>query len=121
MLSLKYITKYKWVVLFLRARVQVHTLVVRSLCDSLREGRADRFERLFKHRKRLEQDWASATLYKKEKEQEDRERMVTPGGLMHEQCDKYRRCGQCKRHLQNCGESNIWRETRYIPGTRIMV
>ena len=106
---------------FARSCTSLYIGCVLSLCGSLREDRADRFERLFKHRKRLEQDWASATLYKREKEDEERQRMVTPGGLMHEQCDKYRRCAQCKRHLQNCGESNIWRETRYIPGTRIMV
>ena len=87
----------------------------------LKEDRADRYERLFKHRKRLETDWAAATLYKKDRETEERMRMQSPGMLVHEQCDKYKRCDQCKRCLHNCGESNIWRESRYIPGSRLMV
>ena len=121
MLSLKYITKYKWVVLFLRARVQVHTLVVRSLCDSLREDRADRFERQLRNRRGLEDEWSAATKYKREREVEERRRMASPQALLLEQCDKYRRCQQCQRCLHNVGATNVWKETRYIPGSRIMV
>uniref|UniRef100_W5MTM8 Coiled-coil domain containing 81 n=1 Tax=Lepisosteus oculatus TaxID=7918 RepID=W5MTM8_LEPOC len=49
---------------------------------------------------------------------------VTPGSgsqLLMDQCEKYRRCFQCKRRTTNCGESNIWKDTRYIPGSRLMV
>jgi hypothetical protein len=46
---------------------------------------------------------------------------ASQGVLVHEQCDQYKRCAQCQRHTNNCGTSNIWRDTRYIPGTRIMV
>nr|XP_015219565.1 PREDICTED: coiled-coil domain-containing protein 81 [Lepisosteus oculatus] len=41
--------------------------------------------------------------------------------LLMDQCEKYRRCFQCKRRTTNCGESNIWKDTRYIPGSRLMV
>lgn len=41
--------------------------------------------------------------------------------LIHEQCDKYHRCKQCGRRPQNCGESNVWSESRFIPGSRLIV
>ena len=87
----------------------------------LRDDRADRFERLFLARKKLEEDWRGAYSMKRNRETEERSAARSPGQLLHEQCDRYKRCGQCKRNLVNCGESNIWRESRYIPGSRLMV
>jgi len=46
---------------------------------------------------------------------------ASQGVLVHEQCDQYKRCAQCQRNLNNYGNSNVWKDTRYIPGTRIMV
>merc|ERR1712178_391282 len=87
----------------------------------LREDRACRYERMFLSRKKLEDDWRTAYQLKKQREAEDRSHARSPGQLLHEQCDKYKRCGQCERRVGNCGESNIWRESRYIPGSRLMV
>ncbi len=87
----------------------------------LREDRADRYEKLFKSRKHLEGEWFSALDAKKSREAEDRLRTKSPGALLLEQTDAYKRCGQCKRKVNNCGESNIWRESRYIPGSRLIV
>jgi len=84
-------------------------------------------ERSFKHmirfdtRKKLETDWQRMAEHKRGRELEDRLRSLSPGVLVHEQCDKYNRCRQCKRRVHNCGETNIWSESRYIPGSRIMV
>jgi len=84
-------------------------------------------ERTFKHgvrfdtRRRLQGDWQKMAEVKRGRELEDRLRSLSPGILVHEQCDKYNRCGQCKRRVNNCGETNIWSESRYIPGSRIMV
>lgn len=85
------------------------------------DDRADKYNRRFDTRKRLEDDWLKAAEVKKAKELEDRIRALSPSLLLHEQCDKYNRCAQCKRKLNNCGESNIWSESRYIPGSRLMV
>lgn len=43
------------------------------------------------------------------------------GILIHEQCDKYKRCAQCQRDLNNSGKTNFWKDTRYIPGTHVIV
>lgn len=85
------------------------------------EDRAERYKRLAEHRKALENDWSHAIVTKKQREKDELEHARCAGMLLHEQCDIYRRCNQCKRRLNNCGESNIWRESRYIPGSRLMV
>lgn len=73
-------------------------------------------------RQNLEKDWSRAFGEKKLRDKDEREhRMAHDGLLVHEQCDKYRRCGQCKRDLKNCGETNVWCESRYVPGSRLMV
>lgn len=89
--------------------------------NELLDDRANRFARRINTRKRLEEDWVRASMVKKDRLEEDRLRALSPGILLHEQCDKYNRCAQCKRLLKNCGESNLWSESRYIPGSRLMV
>ena len=72
-------------------------------------------------RKDLESDWVLSNEEKKQRDQDERaHRMAHDGLLVHEQCDKYKRCAQCERDLKNCGESNVWSDTRYVPGTRLM-
>lgn len=92
-----------------------------SITSRLLEDRANRYHRLSTNRKHLEEEWQHASYAKREREQEEKARALSPGILVHEQCDKYKRCGQCKRRTTNCGESNIWSESRYIPGSRLMV
>lgn len=87
----------------------------------LMDDRSKRFQRRTFVRKRLEEDWAESSKQKHDREMEERLHQLAPGALLHEQCDKYHRCQQCKRKVNNCGESNIWRESRYIPGSRLMV
>ncbi|XP_038076570.1 coiled-coil domain-containing protein 81-like isoform X1 [Patiria miniata] len=83
--------------------------------------RANRFNDSVVTRKSLEDTWKDAASLKRQREEELRLRAQSPGILMHEQCEDYHRCEQCKRRLKNCGESNIWSESRYIPGSRLMV
>ncbi|KAJ8026860.1 Coiled-coil domain-containing protein 81 [Holothuria leucospilota] len=83
--------------------------------------RAARFEQSVGTRKSLEECWKEAATVKKSKEDEQRLCVQSPGVLLHEQCDQYHRCGQCQRRLTNCGESNIWSESRYISGSQLIV
>ncbi|XP_072018887.1 coiled-coil domain-containing protein 81-like [Amphiura filiformis] len=96
-----------------------------SILDKTRReliaDRAARYEDHFGNRKSLEDDWQRAASLKRIREKDYELRSQTPGVLLHEQCDKYNRCGQCQRRKANGGESNIWSETRYIPGSRLMV
>ncbi|XP_052811861.1 coiled-coil domain-containing protein 81-like isoform X2 [Mya arenaria] len=89
--------------------------------EEMVDDRANKFSRRLNLRKRLEQDWTRASLVKRDRLEEDKVRALSPGMLLHEQCDKYNRCAQCKRQTKNCGESNLWSESRYIPGSRLMV
>lgn len=99
---------------------QDEDMIKRSKHEVL-EDRALRYERQVNKRLDLEDDWKRALEKKKARQADERFRIQSADELMHEQCDKYKRCGQCRKKMNNCGESNIWRDTRYIPGTRIMV
>lgn len=83
--------------------------------------RALRHQERLDARRSLEESWAANVARKKELEVEEHQRALSPGMLIHEQCDEYRRCKQCGRRPQNCGESNVWSESRYIPGSRLIV
>ena len=74
-----------------------------------------------KQRQDLEKTWARQALKKRGREIEDKLRDYSAGMLLQEQCDKYQRCGQCTRHTGNYGQSNVWSETRYVSGSRLMV
>lgn len=88
---------------------------------SILEDRAHRHRARVENRRCLEEEWQQAAEKKRARELEERLLGLEAGQLLHEQCDKYSHCRQCKRRMDNCGESNIWRESRYIPGSRIMV
>lgn len=83
--------------------------------------RALRHQERLDARRSLEDSWAASVNRKRDVELEEYQRAQSPGMLIHEQCDKYRRCKQCGRRPHNCGESNVWSESRYIPGSRLIV
>jgi len=72
-------------------------------------------------RQDLEKTWARQALKKRSREIEDKLRARSPGLLLHEQCDKYSGCAQCTRRKSNYGQGNVWSETRYVSGSRLMV
>lgn len=82
---------------------------------------AGRYDSLLRSRRSLESDWLKAAEAKKARDLDQRLHDKAGGALVHEQCDKYKRCRQCKRRMNNTGETNVWCETRFVPGTRIMV
>ena len=72
-------------------------------------------------RKNLENNWVKANQEKKQRDNDEKgHRLAHDGLLVHEQCDKYKRCAQCQKDVKNCGESNLWADTRYVAGTRLM-
>lgn len=80
-----------------------------------------RNERNLTQRVRLEESWKKNATMKRQREQEEDERTKSPGLLLLEQCEDYKRCAQCCRHANNCGESNVWSESRYVAGSRLIV
>lgn len=91
------------------------------LCCSCLTDAAGRYDSLLRSRRSLESDWLKAAEAKKARDLDQRLHDKAGGALVHEQCDKYKRCRQCKRRMNNTGETNVWCETRFVPGTRIMV
>uniref|UniRef100_F6WDJ0 CCDC81 HU domain-containing protein n=1 Tax=Ciona intestinalis TaxID=7719 RepID=F6WDJ0_CIOIN len=89
--------------------------------QELIEDRVNTHKRAYEMRRSLENNWQNHHLDKVGREDEEKMRLRTPGMLLLQQTDKYKRCGQCERRTNNCGESNIWSESRYIPGSRLMV
>lgn len=70
-------------------------------------------------RKSLQSNWLKTHNAKLEREKI--EKIGIPEKItVQEQLDQYRRCVQCKKKPQNRGQTNIWKESYYIPGSRIM-
>ncbi|XP_053312075.1 coiled-coil domain-containing protein 81 [Spea bombifrons] len=79
------------------------------------------YEKISKLQKALTDDWAKSSEIKRQKDCEEQQFIRAGSHLLLDQFEKYRRCFQCKRRTTNCGETNIWCESRYIPGSRLMV
>uniref|UniRef100_A0A8C0J3V8 Coiled-coil domain containing 81 n=1 Tax=Chelonoidis abingdonii TaxID=106734 RepID=A0A8C0J3V8_CHEAB len=90
-----------------------------------REWIADRgaqFEKIFQMNLAMQDDWQKSAGMKRLREVE--EKLFERAGdklMLLDQCERYRRCFQCKRRTTNCGESHVWSESRYVPGSRLMV
>lgn len=90
--------------------------------NSLLSDHRERHHRTLKIRKELETNWTQAADEKHQRDQDEKMYLKAPHGIpIHEQCDQYKRCAQCQRNLNNNGKTNLWKDTRYIPGTHIMV
>jgi hypothetical protein len=90
--------------------------------NSILSDRRERHRRALTIRKDLETNWIQSMNEKHQRDQDEKMYLKAPEGiLVHEQCDQYKRCAQCQRNLNNNGKTNLWKDTRYIPGTRIMV
>ncbi|CAF1191121.1 unnamed protein product [Rotaria sp. Silwood1] len=96
--------------------------VLNMMKEDISSENHERHRRDLKIRKDLETNWIEATNEKHKRDQDEKMYLKAPQGvLVHEQCDQYKRCVQCQRNLNNHGKSNFWKDTRYIPGTHIMV
>lgn len=87
----------------------------------LKEDSYNRFQVTNGVRKGLENSWIEQNVEKQKRDAKERKHHMESGLLLLDQCDKYSRCLQCKRCCDNIGTSNVWRESRYIPGSRLMV
>ncbi|CAF1938956.1 unnamed protein product [Rotaria magnacalcarata] len=96
--------------------------VLHTMKEDLLSERHERERREVTIRKDLETDWLKATDEKRKRDENEKMHLkASQGTLIHEQCDQYKRCVQCQRNLNNSGKNNFWKDTRYIPGTHIMV
>ncbi|CAJ0955385.1 unnamed protein product [Ranitomeya imitator] len=89
--------------------------------QTLLSDRVAEFEKIHRLQKVLQEDWTRSSEIKRQKEHKEELYLQARGELLLDQFEKYRRCFQCKRRTSNCGETNVWCESRYIPGSRLMV
>ncbi|XP_038234594.1 LOW QUALITY PROTEIN: coiled-coil domain-containing protein 81 [Dermochelys coriacea] len=117
------------------AAQQKRTAIVNQLVEQRREAdmlqrakrewitdRGAQFEKIFQMNLAMQDDWQKSAGMKRLREIE--EKLFERAGdklMLLDQCERYRRCFQCKRRTTNCGESNVWSESRYVPGSRLMV
>jgi len=103
------------------AKQKAESEMLKRTRADLIDDRVTAHKRAVEMRQNLERNWQCHHFDKMKRETNEKERLRTPGMLLLQQTEKYKRCGQCERRTHNCGESNIWSESRYIPGSRLMV
>ncbi|KAK9402538.1 coiled-coil domain-containing protein 81 [Crotalus adamanteus] len=84
--------------------------------------KGERMERLFQMNLAIQEDWRKSAGLKRQKDYE--EKLFQRAGdklMLLDQCARYRRCYQCKKGLNKFGEKNIWTDSKYIPGSRLIV
>ncbi|XP_028296776.1 coiled-coil domain-containing protein 81-like isoform X2 [Gouania willdenowi] len=81
----------------------------------------NRFEKRRDICKLLEGEWGRSVKLKHKRDEEERRFIRSAGQLLVDKLSEYRRCCQCQRKTTNCGESNIWRESRYLSGSQFMI
>uniref|UniRef100_A0A6J0UYV7 Coiled-coil domain-containing protein 81 n=1 Tax=Pogona vitticeps TaxID=103695 RepID=A0A6J0UYV7_9SAUR len=81
-----------------------------------------RFERIFQMNLALQEDWRKSARMKRQRDYE--EQLFQRAGdklFLLDQCARFRRCYQCKRGLNHCSEVSTWTDTKYVPGSRLIV
>ncbi|KAJ7320046.1 hypothetical protein JRQ81_019557 [Phrynocephalus forsythii] len=81
-----------------------------------------RFEKIFQMNLAIQEDWRRSARLKRQRDYE--EKLFQRAGdklFLLDQCARFRRCYQCKRGLNNCSEATTWTDTKYVPGSRLIV
>ncbi|KAK2908419.1 hypothetical protein Q8A67_004256 [Cirrhinus molitorella] len=87
----------------------------------LLEERMRHYEKLRLLRAACEDNWQHSADLKHQRDQEELNIRSFGGQTLTDQLGKYKRCSQCKRDTANCGETNVFRDTNYVAGARIML
>ena len=97
-----------------------NAMVQRTQADLRRERKMRTMEH---HRQQqdLDESWSKNAAIKRAREKKEALDALEPGLLLLEQTDRYKRCSQCEKVPGNVGKSNIWTESRYLSGCRLMV
>ncbi|KAL2081368.1 hypothetical protein ACEWY4_023221 [Coilia grayii] len=95
--------------------------VLRRTREEVRADYVTRHNKLRRMRKELEDAWAQSVEAKRQRDQEEKAFMRAGRHLVINQCNEYQRCQHCRRRLSFCGGTNLWKESRYIPGSRLML
>nr|XP_060627125.1 coiled-coil domain-containing protein 81 [Anolis sagrei ordinatus] len=81
-----------------------------------------RMEKIFQMNLALQEDWRKSAKMKKQRDYEEKLFQRTGDKLLLlDQCARFRHCYRCKRSIGTCGENNAWTDTKYVPGSRLVV
>ncbi|VEL28877.1 unnamed protein product, partial [Protopolystoma xenopodis] len=89
--------------------------------ESLNEERARQFAKQLAARRHLEMAWLAAMQeHRSHRADQARANWRSEADcvLLHDQCADYVRCKQCQRRLDNVGQSNLFKDSFFAPGTR---
>ncbi|XP_051756346.1 coiled-coil domain-containing protein 81-like isoform X2 [Ctenopharyngodon idella] len=67
------------------------------------------------------ENWQHSANMKHQREQEELNIRRFGGQTLTDQLGQYERCSRCKRSTSNCGRTNIFRDTNYVSGSRLML
>ncbi|KAM6448141.1 coiled-coil domain-containing protein 81 isoform 1-T1 [Liasis olivaceus] len=84
--------------------------------------KSERMEKIFQMNLAMQEDWRKSARLKRQRDYE--EKLFKQAGdklLLLDQCARFRRCYQCKKGLNSFGESNVWTDSKYVPGSRLIV
>ncbi|XP_055363148.1 coiled-coil domain-containing protein 81-like isoform X3 [Betta splendens] len=81
----------------------------------------NQFEKKQKVIKSLEDEWSRSVRLKRQREEEEQRFLRSAGQLLVDKLTQYRRCTQCQRRTNNCGETNIWKDSHYLSGSQFMI
>uniref|UniRef100_A0A673LWT7 Coiled-coil domain containing 81 n=1 Tax=Sinocyclocheilus rhinocerous TaxID=307959 RepID=A0A673LWT7_9TELE len=95
-------------------------MMQRDLKEMLDE-RIHRYEKLRLLRAAYEESWHRSADLKHQRDREELNSRRYRNKLMIKQLGKYERCSQCKRSTANRSESNVFRDTNYVTGARLML
>ncbi|KAM4597216.1 coiled-coil domain-containing protein 81-like [Fundulus diaphanus] len=87
----------------------------------LMQDKTSHFEKKHYIRKSLEDEWSQSAELKHRREDEEKRFLRSAGQLLVDKLEECRRCCRCKRRTANCGETNIWKDSRYLSGSQYMI
>ncbi|XP_072466727.1 coiled-coil domain-containing protein 81 [Notamacropus eugenii] len=97
---------------------------IEMLQKTQREHLAERMaelERTMKMNQGLQDNWEKSAELKRHRDMEEKIfKRASDKLFILDQCEKYRRCCQCKKRLNNSGESNLWPMSRHLHGSRLL-
>ncbi|XP_067298460.1 coiled-coil domain-containing protein 81-like [Pseudorasbora parva] len=79
------------------------------------------YEKLRQLRAACEENWQHSINIKHQREQEELNIRRFGGHTLTDQFGKHERCSRCKRNTANRGQTNIFRDTNYESGSRLML
>ncbi|ROL50346.1 Coiled-coil domain-containing protein 81 [Anabarilius grahami] len=67
------------------------------------------------------ENWQHSANMRHQQQQEELNIRRFGGQTLTDQLGQYERCSRCKRSTSNCGRTNIFRDTNYVSGSRLML